>query len=45
VTKNVPQRAGFELKMIPLRDIIKEQFILLVPDGEEILDSAFRMTR
>ena len=45
VTKNVPQRAGFELKMIPLRDIIKEQFILLVPDGEEILDSAFRMPR
>ena len=45
VTTNVPQRAGFELKMIPLRDIIKEQFILLVPDGEEILDSAFRMPR
>ena len=45
VTKNVPQRTGFELKMTPLRDIIKEQFILLVPDGEEILDSAFRMPR
>ena len=45
VTKTVPQRAGFELQMIPLRDIIKEQFVLLVPDGEEMLNSAFRTPR
>ncbi len=42
VTKTVPQRAGLESKMIPLQTILKERFAMLVPDGEEILASAFR---
>ena len=45
VTKTVPQRAGFEAEMVPFRNILNEQFNALVPDGEEMLESAFRTPR